>query len=281
MHYYKRHVGDYTKDTNHLSLMEHGVYTLLLDRYYATERPLSRSDAVRITHAKSADEVAAVDFVLSEFFLADGDVFRSKRVDEEIDDFQKRAEFNRAVGAKGGRPPKSAKNPEETRTVLKKTVLETRNVTLEETQRENPSHKPLTIKKAKASLVPTDEAVETILAAYHEILPRCKRIAVLTDKRLKRVGEAEAMARKVCAQQGWEYDTAAFWTGYFEQCSFDPWLRGDTANPKNPAWKQHLLCLIAEERFAEIMDAAIAEIQAEEKMRPSNGDVASLTEAAA
>ncbi len=282
MNYYKRHVGDYTKDASHLSLMEHGAYTLILDRYYATERPISRSDALRVTHARSEDEVAAVDFVLTEFFVLHGDVYRSKRADEELNEYQAKADLNRENGKLGGRPSKKPKenpdgNPEETQTVSEtKPRLEPKR-NPEETLAI--SHKPLAIKKAKASLVPTDETVETILAAYHEILPRCKRIAVLTDKRLKRVSEAEAMARKVCTQQGWDYDPAQFWAGYFEQCSLEPWLRGDTPNPKNPAWKQHLLCLIAEERFADIMDAAIAEIQGEEKMRPSIGDVANLTEA--
>lgn len=27
MNYYERHLGDYARDTGHLSIMEHGVYT--------------------------------------------------------------------------------------------------------------------------------------------------------------------------------------------------------------------------------------------------------------
>ena len=37
MNYYKRHIGDYLKDTAHLSLLEHGVYARLLDVYYTRE----------------------------------------------------------------------------------------------------------------------------------------------------------------------------------------------------------------------------------------------------
>mgnify|MGYP002738035196 CR=1 FL=1 len=84
MNFYPRHLGDYAKDTGHLSLAAHGAYTLLLDRYYATERPIGREEAFRICHAITKAEKAAVSQVLSEFFLwADG-AYRNKRADEEI-----------------------------------------------------------------------------------------------------------------------------------------------------------------------------------------------------
>src|SRR5574340_208016 len=48
MNFYKRHLGDYAKHAGHLSMLEHGAYTLLLDRYYTTERPIaSRAEAYR------------------------------------------------------------------------------------------------------------------------------------------------------------------------------------------------------------------------------------------
>lgn len=84
MNYYERHLGDYAKDTGHLTLTEHGAYTLLLDRYYATEQPIPSSQAHRFARAKSRDEIKAVDAVLSEFFHLDGDVWVHNRVDREI-----------------------------------------------------------------------------------------------------------------------------------------------------------------------------------------------------
>ena len=33
MNYYKRHIGDYAAKAGHLSPLEHGVYTLLIDAY--------------------------------------------------------------------------------------------------------------------------------------------------------------------------------------------------------------------------------------------------------
>lgn len=84
MNYYKRHLGDYAKDTRHLSLLEHGAYCLLLDYYYSTEKPIPDDRCERIAGARTEAEVAAVRSVLKEFFIKDGDVWRSKKADEVI-----------------------------------------------------------------------------------------------------------------------------------------------------------------------------------------------------
>lgn len=84
MNYYERHLGDYAKDAGHLSMLEHGAYTLLIDRYYGKEEPLPADQVHRICRARTDDERAAVDAVLVEFFrLIDG-VWVQKRCDEVI-----------------------------------------------------------------------------------------------------------------------------------------------------------------------------------------------------
>lgn len=85
MNYYERHLGDYARDTGHLSLLEHGVYTLLLDRYYASELPIPEADVYRVARARSKEERAAVDAVLSEFFTLEDGFYRQKRIDSEIE----------------------------------------------------------------------------------------------------------------------------------------------------------------------------------------------------
>lgn len=84
MNYYERHLGDYARDTAHLSLLEHGVYTLLLDRYYATEQPIPADQAHRVARARTRDEKAAVDAVLAEFFVLVDGAYRNKRADAVI-----------------------------------------------------------------------------------------------------------------------------------------------------------------------------------------------------
>jgi hypothetical protein len=40
-------------------------------------------------------------------------------------------------------------------------------------------------------------------------------------------------------------------------------MRGEVPNPKNPRWKQNLDVLLAEDRFASVMDRAIESMRGE------------------
>jgi hypothetical protein len=108
-----------------------------------------------------------------------------------------------------------------------------------------------------------DSLVQAVLSVYHDTLPKCERIAAITPKRVRRIKTADKLARTLCAQQGWDYTPAGFWGAYFDECAADPWMRGDVPNPKNPRWKQNLDVLLAEDRFASVMDRAIASMQQE------------------
>lgn len=84
MNYYERHLGDYAKDTAHLSMLEHGAYNAILDRYYSTEAGIPVDQTYRVARARTKEEKAAVDTVLGEFFqLVDG-LWIKNRVEEEI-----------------------------------------------------------------------------------------------------------------------------------------------------------------------------------------------------
>lgn len=110
--------------------------------------------------------------------------------------------------------------------------------------------------------LPADRVVTVVLAAYHEILPRCQHVSVLNPKRVKRIQAADKLARQVCRNQGWDYDADAFWRAYFGQCSKDAWMRGEVPNPRNASWKQNLDVLLEEDRFAKIMDQALSGMEA-------------------
>lgn len=82
VNYYPHHIGDYSKDTAHLTLLQHGAYRLLLDHCYATEKPLpsEKPQLYVICRAMTKLERAAVDFVVTSFFRNG----LNKRVSEEI-----------------------------------------------------------------------------------------------------------------------------------------------------------------------------------------------------
>ncbi len=70
MHYYTFNIGDYRRDTSHLTLLEHGLYRQLLDTYYLNEEPLPADEAVLMrTHCvRTADEQQALRNLLQDFF---------------------------------------------------------------------------------------------------------------------------------------------------------------------------------------------------------------------
>jgi uncharacterized protein YdaU (DUF1376 family) len=87
LNWYARYHGDYMKDTSHLSLAEHGAYTVLLDHYYGTEKPLPDDHAAlcRICRAFEDYERKAVQSVIDQFFPANRyGTRRNKRADIEI-----------------------------------------------------------------------------------------------------------------------------------------------------------------------------------------------------
>ena len=109
MNYYERHLGDYAKDAGHLSLLEHGAYTLLLDRYYSTEAPIGQADVYRVCRASSRPERQAVESVLREFFALAEDGWRHKRCDEEIARFRAKSEkARRSASARWDASPKQS-----------------------------------------------------------------------------------------------------------------------------------------------------------------------------
>jgi uncharacterized protein YdaU (DUF1376 family) len=83
MHYYQHHIGDYRKDTSHLSLLEHGIYRQLLDLYYITEKPLD-AKALRLICARTDEEQATALQILEEFFIKKGNKYYHTRCDDEI-----------------------------------------------------------------------------------------------------------------------------------------------------------------------------------------------------
>lgn len=97
MHYYKRHLGDYAKKAGRLSMLEHGAYTLLIDSCYDRERFPTKEEAIKWCWARTKEEVAAVEFVLSQFFDFDGEFYTQARIQEEIDSYHEKAITNKRI----------------------------------------------------------------------------------------------------------------------------------------------------------------------------------------
>jgi uncharacterized protein YdaU (DUF1376 family) len=84
--WYPHYPGDYTRDTAHLTLMEHGAYRLLLDHYYSTAAPLpsDKQRLYRLCRAFHPEEQAAICAVLHDFFTLGADGYHNARADRQL-----------------------------------------------------------------------------------------------------------------------------------------------------------------------------------------------------
>jgi len=98
MHYYQHNIGDYRKDTSHLSLLEHGIYRQLLDSYYLDEIPLSNDLAklMRSHSVRTAEEQQSLQNVLTDFFELTEFGYIHKRCEDGIAKFHGKSASARA-----------------------------------------------------------------------------------------------------------------------------------------------------------------------------------------
>ena len=85
MHYYKFNIGDYRKDTSHLTPMEHYIYRSLIDWYFLDERPIpKRTQTVmrRLSLGLEYDEL--LNNVLTDFFIETVEGWQHTRIEIDI-----------------------------------------------------------------------------------------------------------------------------------------------------------------------------------------------------
>lgn len=206
MNYFQHHIGDYRRDTAHLSLLEHGVYRQLMDMYYLSEQKIPEETEVvyRRLCARTDEEKKAVDTVLSEFFSRDSG-WRHTRCDKEISEYQGKAERARSNGKLGGRPSKTKEVIDGNLSV---TELKANHKPLTN------NHKPLTKEKniGTSATPPVDffEGVDPQVAKDFTAL-RAKKKAPITATAMAEIGKQAAIAGlsldgalRVCCARGWQ-----------------------------------------------------------------------------
>lgn len=104
--WYPKYPADYTLDTRHLSLAEHGAYNLLLDLYYGNNGPIS-SDIGRLSKVIGAVDsqcMQALENVVREFFQVDPSntaLLRHNKCDRIIQDSDEQHKKLSEAGRKG------------------------------------------------------------------------------------------------------------------------------------------------------------------------------------
>jgi len=91
------YIGDYLKDTTHLSAAEHGAYLLLIFRYWASGGALEDNDeALRRITSMERNEWKRSRVTILQFFTLREGYWHHDRIDKEIATAQKNREKNLA-----------------------------------------------------------------------------------------------------------------------------------------------------------------------------------------
>lgn len=102
--YMALYVGDYQRDTKHLSCSEHGIYLQLLMHCWSTKSslPVQERKLKSICNARSDEEVDALHEVLKEFFIKHEDGWQNPRLSKEIHKAEAISNSRSEAGKKGG-----------------------------------------------------------------------------------------------------------------------------------------------------------------------------------
>jgi uncharacterized protein YdaU (DUF1376 family) len=283
MNYFEFYPGDYSRDTRHCSLAEHGAFLLLLSAYYATEKPLPADYVAlyRMCSAMTPGEQAAVRSVADTFFpVADDGLRHNKRADAEIPKAQSRIEKARTNGKAGGRPPKASKKPSENPAGLQNETQQEPSGNpaglLEETQSEpsgkaphtpytredqerTSADKPPTDIDARLSQV-TDEAIEAYNRLLAEPLALPKALPVGIDRKRGWIRRSLRTIREVCrAAYGSERIEPRFWADYFATQAADDFIAGRTPRGKgHEGWRPDFEYLTRPDVIAKAFERAAA-----------------------
>lgn len=200
MNYYEHHLGDYAKDTGHLSMLEHGAYRLLLDRYYSTEEGIPAAQAYRMARARSEEERQAVDAVLEEFFTLEDGVWINRRAEEEIAKAQVKINAAKENGKKGGRPKKVNPGSEnETQQKPSGFSAGSENETQQKAhQAPSTKHQTPDVEAAAATGSSTGAKTETLLPPIRDpIEVRSTELAILLRQRGAQVNPGDPRLRSI------------------------------------------------------------------------------------
>jgi uncharacterized protein YdaU (DUF1376 family) len=273
--YYNFYPGDYLRDTGHLSVAEHGIYSLLMANYYATEKPpVADPNAVyRLCRCITDEEKLAADSVVKQFFSVKDGNLHHERIDSEIAKMTERVKANREKGSRGGKaavvaraiaaatPPAIAgAQPQGVAKVQPQGVASQSHIHKEQVQElGTPDGAPAgpAVAEADSQGLP-DCPHEKILALYHQLLPTCPEVQSWGDARQ---GYLRARWREKAEpfQKHRGYKTLeeglAYWERFFVYCSTSKFLTGKTEGSKDrPPFVADLEWLVRPTNFAKVIE---------------------------
>lgn len=261
MHYYQFNIGDYRKDTVHLSRLEHGIYRDLIDWYYLEEQPIPKEtqSVMRRLRLATDEEAKALENVLADFFTLSDDGFRQARIDDEIAQYHANCEKNQQNGKKGGRPKKektqsvSSGLPNETQVKAKKTLTNNQEPLTNNQFKEVPTVLvPDLAGQAREADRPASCPTQKLIDLYHQHLPMLPRVEVMNDTRRKHLAarwRSVVTEKEIATSQDPRAQAIEFFDWYFSRVAQSPFLTGKSKN-----WRADFDFLVNPQKFTKVVE---------------------------
>lgn len=251
MNFYKHYLGDYARDTQDLTLVEHGAYRVLLDHFYATKGDMPNDVAAlyRIAKAFTPTERKAVEKVAERFFRPNGDGRRhNKRAEQEIRKHLDQAEANRQVA--------------EAREARRREQASLFDQVHERSTNRSPSQSQKPDKSKASPAVAGEGHVEAVapcpheklIGLYHELLPVCRKVASWNETRQALM---RARWREHAKREGYKTEEQGLeaWRTFFAFVSKSAFLTGQSAGRNGQApFVADLEWLIRPSNFVKVIE---------------------------
>jgi len=245
MYYYNFHIGDFIKDSAHLSLEEEAIYRRLIDLYYTTEQPipLDINSVSRSIRARGNEEM--IELILNEFFNKTAKGFKQKRIDKELKKYKEKSE--KAAKSAKARWDKASKPCERTANALR-------------TQCEgNANRKPITDNRkplTNNSNIPYQQIADAYNANFAEPSNN-PQVAKLNNDRKRLIKKLWFM----CTSSEDEIkltNNIDYWTRYFNHCSGLPFLQGDAERgEKHKTWRPDFNYIMKEGTYIKVLEGTL------------------------
>lgn len=240
MNYYPFNIGDYRRQTTHLSLLEHGIYRSLLDTYYLNESPLCADDAKLMrTHCiRTEEEKSAFANIIADFFTETESGYVHSSCEKVIEKYREKSDKAReSANARWGNKCERNANASQAHT------------------EGNANQEPITKNQEPNNTLPNGNESETPVSDVKQ--PNGVPYKKFTDwytthcqnmTQLRKTSWTDA--RKTTVRRAWLANPdPEWWEGFFEYCGKSKFLSGLSGERK---WKADLFWLLKPENFAKI-----------------------------
>ena len=262
MNFYKHYIGDFQRDTGHLSLTERGAYLSLMHHYYATEKPLPADHAAlcRIAGAITKVERDAVKAVMAFFERVESGLMHN-RIEAELHKAGEIANTNRDIAVAREAKRRAEREAREEHEACTNRATNVPRIEHEQSTHQTPDTRhqeekepPTEVVGKPAASRPPDCPTQILIDLYHEHLPMLPRVEVINDTRKRALSARwRDVVTDADIRKSPDVRTAGieWFAWFFSHCAKSRFLTG-----KAKDWRADLDFLLTPSKFARAVEGA-------------------------